>query len=157
MLWVISTNPDRYDLKRIGRGEGIVDLPGLKLFGDIDPADLVQGGVGNCWVILPRTHSNTRALTLMHHAHAHVRTTNTRTHGHAAWESSCVQIATRHCHSVRGCARCTCVHVIASALRPRVCIAHGRGSAFAVQLISAMAALAEFDAEVEKLFVYATR
>jgi hypothetical protein len=42
----------RYELKRIGRGEGICDLPGLKLFGDIDPADLVQGGVGNCWVIL---------------------------------------------------------------------------------------------------------
>ena len=47
----LSYAGQRYDLKRIGRGEGVCDLPGLKLFGDIDPADLVQGGVGNCWVI----------------------------------------------------------------------------------------------------------
>ena len=33
----------------------------------------------------------------------------------------------------------------------------GAADACAVQLISAMAALAEFDAEVEKLFVYANR
>ena len=46
----LSYSGQRYDLKRIGRGEGVCDLPGLKLFGDIDPADLVQGGVGNCWV-----------------------------------------------------------------------------------------------------------
>jgi hypothetical protein len=40
-----------YDLKRIGRGDGICDVPGLKLLGDVDPADLVQGGVGDCWLI----------------------------------------------------------------------------------------------------------
>ena len=54
-------SPGRYDLRRIGRGEGIVDLPGLKLFGDIDPADLVQGGVGNCWV---SGHSGQRCLVM---------------------------------------------------------------------------------------------
>jgi hypothetical protein len=40
-----------YDLKRIGRGEGVCDMPGIKLIGDVDPADLIQGGVGDCWLI----------------------------------------------------------------------------------------------------------
>ena len=47
----VGYNGVRYDLKRVGRGEGVCDLPDLKLFGDVDPADLVQGGVGNCWLI----------------------------------------------------------------------------------------------------------
>ena len=29
-------------LKRIGRGEGLYDMEGLKLFGDIDPSDVSQ-------------------------------------------------------------------------------------------------------------------
>lgn len=39
------------EYKRPGRGEGIADLPGLKLFGDIDPDDIIQGQVGDCWMI----------------------------------------------------------------------------------------------------------
>eukprot|EP00961_Rhodomonas_salina_P200268 2701540-Rhodomonas_salina.1 len=37
--------------KRCGRGEGICDSPGLKLFGDVDPDDIHQGQVGNCWLV----------------------------------------------------------------------------------------------------------
>ena len=29
-------------LRALSDGEGLLDVPGLKLFGDIDPADLVQ-------------------------------------------------------------------------------------------------------------------
>ena len=37
--------------KRPGRGEGLYDVADLKLMSDIDPRDLSQGGVGNCWLI----------------------------------------------------------------------------------------------------------
>ena len=37
--------------KRIGRGEGLCDEPGLKLFGDIDPCDVQQRGIGDCWLM----------------------------------------------------------------------------------------------------------
>eukprot|EP00961_Rhodomonas_salina_P235856 3187723-Rhodomonas_salina.1 len=37
--------------RRPGRGEGLCDVPGLKLFGDVDPDDIAQGGVGNCWLV----------------------------------------------------------------------------------------------------------
>jgi hypothetical protein len=37
--------------KRIGRGEGLGDEPGLKLFGDIDPCDVQQRGIGDCWLM----------------------------------------------------------------------------------------------------------
>ena len=39
---LVSYQGAQHELKRIGRGEGLLDVPGLKLFGDIDPADLVQ-------------------------------------------------------------------------------------------------------------------
>jgi len=37
--------------KRAGRGEGLLDRPGLKLFGGIEPNDLKQGSVGDCSLI----------------------------------------------------------------------------------------------------------
>jgi len=37
--------------KRIGRGEGLHDGPGLKLFSDIDPSDAQQRGIGDCWLM----------------------------------------------------------------------------------------------------------
>lgn len=37
--------------KRTGRGDGLLDRPGLKLFGGIDPNDLKQGAVGDCSLI----------------------------------------------------------------------------------------------------------
>jgi hypothetical protein len=38
-------------LKRVGRGEGLYDVEGLKLFGDVDPMDVAQGGIGDCWFV----------------------------------------------------------------------------------------------------------
>ena len=34
-----------------GRGMGVCDLPTLKIIGDIDPSDVSQGLVGDCWLL----------------------------------------------------------------------------------------------------------
>lgn len=34
-----------------GRGMGVVDEPNLKIIGDVDPSDIDQGQVGNCWLL----------------------------------------------------------------------------------------------------------
>ena len=34
-----------------GRGQGVGDVPSLKLIGDIDPNDVKQGSVGDCWLL----------------------------------------------------------------------------------------------------------
>lgn len=34
-----------------GRGDGIADVPSLKIIGDVDPSDIAQGGVGDCWLL----------------------------------------------------------------------------------------------------------
>jgi len=34
-----------------GRGDGVGDVPSLKLIGDVDPSDIQQGGVGDCWLL----------------------------------------------------------------------------------------------------------
>ena len=34
-----------------GRGMGVGDVPGLKIIGDIDPGDVSQGSVGDCWLL----------------------------------------------------------------------------------------------------------
>lgn len=34
-----------------GRGMGVCDEPNLKIIGDVDPSDIHQGGVGNCWLL----------------------------------------------------------------------------------------------------------
>eukprot|EP00929_Paragymnodinium_shiwhaense_P023253 TRINITY_DN14604_c0_g1_i1.p1 TRINITY_DN14604_c0_g1~~TRINITY_DN14604_c0_g1_i1.p1 ORF type:complete len:592 (-),score=85.09 TRINITY_DN14604_c0_g1_i1:201-1910(-) len=34
-----------------GRGQGLGDIPSLKLFGDIEPSDVKQGKVGDCWLL----------------------------------------------------------------------------------------------------------
>ena len=34
-----------------GRGQGIGDTPNLKIIGDIDPSDVSQGDVGDCWLL----------------------------------------------------------------------------------------------------------
>lgn len=40
------------ELRRVGRGEGLADADQtLSLFGSVDPHDLTQGSVGNCWLI----------------------------------------------------------------------------------------------------------
>lgn len=34
-----------------GRGVGVGDLPSLKVFDNIDPSDIAQGKVGDCWLL----------------------------------------------------------------------------------------------------------
>jgi len=34
-----------------GRGKGCADVPGLCIFADVDPDDVAQGGVGDCWML----------------------------------------------------------------------------------------------------------
>ena len=34
-----------------GRGMGCADIPGLKIIGDVDPNDVHQGQVGDCWLL----------------------------------------------------------------------------------------------------------
>eukprot|EP00929_Paragymnodinium_shiwhaense_P023254 TRINITY_DN14604_c0_g1_i2.p1 TRINITY_DN14604_c0_g1~~TRINITY_DN14604_c0_g1_i2.p1 ORF type:complete len:595 (-),score=100.23 TRINITY_DN14604_c0_g1_i2:201-1910(-) len=34
-----------------GRGQGLGDIPSLKLFGDVEPSDVRQGKVGDCWLL----------------------------------------------------------------------------------------------------------
>jgi len=36
---------------RPGRGQGCADVPGLKIMANIDPNDVAQGDVGNCWLL----------------------------------------------------------------------------------------------------------
>jgi len=35
----------------VGRGNGFWDVPGLRMIDDIDPNDIVQGQVGDCWLL----------------------------------------------------------------------------------------------------------
>lgn len=34
-----------------GRGMGVGDMPNLKIIGDVDPSDIFQGTVGDCWLL----------------------------------------------------------------------------------------------------------
>ena len=34
-----------------GRGVGVGDVPNLKIIGDVDPSDIAQGSVGDCWLL----------------------------------------------------------------------------------------------------------
>eukprot|EP00933_Yihiella_yeosuensis_P061610 TRINITY_DN64438_c0_g1_i1.p1 TRINITY_DN64438_c0_g1~~TRINITY_DN64438_c0_g1_i1.p1 ORF type:complete len:502 (-),score=106.64 TRINITY_DN64438_c0_g1_i1:131-1636(-) len=34
-----------------GRGQGVADVPKLKIIGDVDPSDIHQGTVGDCWLL----------------------------------------------------------------------------------------------------------
>lgn len=39
------------ELRQPGRGQNVADMPGLKIVGDVDPSDLFQGTVGDCWLL----------------------------------------------------------------------------------------------------------
>jgi len=34
-----------------GRGSGCADVPSLKIIGEVDPSDIAQGSVGDCWLL----------------------------------------------------------------------------------------------------------
>merc|ERR1719379_2626082 len=36
---------------RPGRGDGCADVPSISVIGDVDPNDVVQGSVGDCWLL----------------------------------------------------------------------------------------------------------
>jgi hypothetical protein len=38
-------------LKRVGRGQGILDIEGLEVIQNADPGDVFQGGIGDCWLM----------------------------------------------------------------------------------------------------------
>ena len=42
-----EANPPIYP----GRGDGVGDVPGLTLMGRVDPCDVAQGSVGDCWLL----------------------------------------------------------------------------------------------------------
>jgi len=41
----------KYSLKSPGRGQGVGDVPGLKFIGSADASDILQGAVGDCWLM----------------------------------------------------------------------------------------------------------
>jgi len=34
-----------------GRGDGCADVPSISVIGDVDPFDVMQGGIGDCWLL----------------------------------------------------------------------------------------------------------
>jgi hypothetical protein len=52
-----STDKLTYSLEKLGepvppgRGQGVCDMPSIKIIGDIDPSDVQQGSVGDCWLL----------------------------------------------------------------------------------------------------------
>eukprot|EP00930_Biecheleria_cincta_P096419 TRINITY_DN88276_c0_g1_i1.p1 TRINITY_DN88276_c0_g1~~TRINITY_DN88276_c0_g1_i1.p1 ORF type:complete len:803 (-),score=129.09 TRINITY_DN88276_c0_g1_i1:289-2646(-) len=49
--WMQTLKDQEHDWARPGRGQGLNDDPGLDLFGKIDPGDINQGGIGDCWLM----------------------------------------------------------------------------------------------------------
>ena len=50
-IFVDEFSSGEKELRRIARGEGLGDESRVGLFGSVDPHDLTQGSVGNCWLI----------------------------------------------------------------------------------------------------------